>query len=178
MTELELQLKKLSETRPTEWDYIPDIPLYMDQLVSYMPRQLLDFDSGETLTSAMVNNYIKAGLMPRAKEKRYGREHIALLTSICVLKHILTAKEIKELLDGLEASENIESYYASVCTGLDKEIGLALGDTDVNMDREAMYAEALELAVGAYARQLACKRIMNVLRDGEQNSTQEKKGEK
>ena len=41
-----------------------DIALYMDQLISYMPRQLIHFDENEALTSAMVNNYIKDGLVP------------------------------------------------------------------------------------------------------------------
>lgn len=178
MTELERQLKKLAETRPTAWEYIPDIPLYMDQLVSYMPRQLLDFECGETLTSAMVNNYIKAGLLPRASEKRYGREHIALLTSICVLKHVMSAKEIKELVDGLNAAENVEDCYAGICGSLDREISASLEGIDVNMDRESMYNQALELAVGAYARQLSCKRIMDVLRDDSDKKPQKSRERK
>ena len=43
------------------WKELPDIGLYMDQLISYMPRQLIHYGEGESLTSAMVNNYIKDG---------------------------------------------------------------------------------------------------------------------
>lgn len=171
MNELEQQLKKLSETRPSQWEYIPDIPLYMDQLVSYMPRQLLDFENGETLTSAMVNNYIKAGLLPRTKEKRYGREHIALLTGICVLKHVLTSKEIKELVEGLNAESDVEQYYESLCKVLNSELGEALDETGTEDlgDETELYNRALELAIGAYARQLACRRIMDGLKQRSQN---------
>lgn len=163
MTEHELLKKKLRESRPVDWETLPDIQLYMDQLVSYMPRQLLDFESGETLTSAMVNNYIKAGLMPRATEKRYSREHIALLTAICVLKHVMTAKEISELFGGNSASENVADFYGNFCTMLDDEMTAVLPEIDGGSTKLDLYNAALGLAVGAYCRQLACKRIMESL---------------
>ena len=57
-----LDLKqRLEGQRPASWQELPDIALYMDQIISYMPRQLIHFDEGEALTSAMVNNYIKEG---------------------------------------------------------------------------------------------------------------------
>ena len=56
--------ERLERERPVEWEAFPDIGLYMDQLISYMPRQLIHYGEGESLTSAMVNNYIKDGLVP------------------------------------------------------------------------------------------------------------------
>jgi DNA-binding transcriptional MerR regulator len=165
MTELEFQIKKLTETRPAAWEHMPDIPIYMDQLVSYMERQLMDFESGETLTSSMVNNYIKAGLMPRAEEKRYRREHIALLTAICILKRVMSAKEIRALLEGNGAAAQVEELYASLRTLLDREIVETVKDIKAPSTREELYSLALELAIGAYSRQLACKRIMDMIKD-------------
>ena len=69
--------ERLERERPVEWEAFPDIGLYMDQLISYMPRQLIHYGEGESLTSAMVNNYIKDGAMPRAEGKRYSRTHLA-----------------------------------------------------------------------------------------------------
>ena len=56
MEELKRLKEKLEQERPAAWDELPDIALYMDQLISYMPRQLIRFDEEEQLTSAMVNN--------------------------------------------------------------------------------------------------------------------------
>ena len=82
-----LDLKRRMETeRPAAWGELPDISLYMDQIISYMPRQLIHFDDRDTLTSAMVNNYIKDGLVPRADGKRYSPVHLAYLTAVCALK--------------------------------------------------------------------------------------------
>ena len=35
--------ERLERERPVEWEAFPDIGLYMDQLISYMPRQLIHY---------------------------------------------------------------------------------------------------------------------------------------
>ena len=82
MEELHELKSRMEQERPARWEELPDLALYMDQIVSYMPRQLIHFDQGETLTSAMVNNYIKDGLVPRADGKRYGPVHLGYLTAV------------------------------------------------------------------------------------------------
>ena len=69
MEEITELKERLEGERPVEWEGFPDIGLYMDQLINYMPRQLIHYGEGEALTSAMVNNYIKDGAMPRAGEE-------------------------------------------------------------------------------------------------------------
>ncbi len=94
-----LDLKqRLEQERPTPWAELPDLALYMDQIISYMPRQLIHFDDGEVLTSAMVNNYIKDGLVPRADGKRYGPIHLGYLTAVCALKRVLSVRDMRVLL--------------------------------------------------------------------------------
>ncbi len=77
MNELMDLKERMEHERPAQWHELPDIALYMDQIIAYMPRQLIRFDDREALTSAMVNNYIKDGLVPRAAGKRYGRHPAA-----------------------------------------------------------------------------------------------------
>ena len=76
MNELMDLKERMEHERPAQWHELPDIALYMDQIIAYMPRQLIRFDDREALTSAMVNNYIKDGLVPRAAGKRYGPIHL------------------------------------------------------------------------------------------------------
>ena len=79
LTDLQTRLR---EHRPVDWDQLPDFSLYMDQVLSYMDRQIIHFDGDDGLTAAMVNNYTKSGLAPRAEGKKYGREHLAYFTAI------------------------------------------------------------------------------------------------
>lgn len=159
--------KIFAEKRPDSWDMIPDIELYMDQVLSYMKRQHLGFDLNENLTSSMVNNYAKQGLMPRAKGKKYTREHIAYLTAICLLKQIVSVSDTKVLLDTQLENENIDEFYEKYINILDRE--LINMDNLIHTDAETCdVAElALKLAVSSYAQKLACQCLIDSLKEEE-----------
>jgi hypothetical protein len=70
MEKLEQLKERLSSERPVSWSEFPDIGLYMDQILSYMHRQLINFEGDGQITSAMVNNYIKDKLLLRADGKK------------------------------------------------------------------------------------------------------------
>ena len=70
MQDLDSLLEQLYSQRPAAWDHLPDFALYMDQVLSYMDRQVIRFDEADGLTAAMVNNYTKSGLVPRANGKK------------------------------------------------------------------------------------------------------------
>ena len=97
MEELAQLKQQLTEQRPDSWDDLPDIPLYMDQVVGYLARQMVNTGEGDALTSAMINNYIKDGLVERANGKKYGQEHLAYLTAIAALKQVMSVREMKVL---------------------------------------------------------------------------------
>ena len=112
--------QRLQTQRPVPWDQLPDFALYMDQVLSYMDRQVIRFGEDDALTAAMVNNYTKSGLVPRAEGKKYSREHLAYLTAICVLKRVLSAKDIDLLLrEELRDDRQVEEGYAAFCASLD-----------------------------------------------------------
>ena len=64
------------------WDALPSIPLYMDQVTMVTGEALALFACGEKqslLTSSMINNYVKNGLVEHPVHKKYAREHLAKL---------------------------------------------------------------------------------------------------
>ena len=73
MKELIELIEKLSSERPANWDSLPDIELYRDQVLNYMKRQHSLQPEDAQLTGAMINNYIKSGLLPRANGKNMQR---------------------------------------------------------------------------------------------------------
>ena len=169
MDELQNLRTRMEQERPTPWEDLPDIALYMDQLISYMPRQLIRFDEGNALTSAMVNNYIKDGLVPRAEGKRYGPIHLGYLTAVVALKQVLSVRDIGALMSAGRALEKTPpEQYGYFCRALDH----ALTDTAQSIDPELPDRDlaklALELAVRSYANQLACQRILSILQPQEE----------
>ena len=164
MDELQDLKDRMERERPVQWEELPDIALYMDQLISYMPRQLIRFDDSNSLTPAMVNNYIKDGLVPRAEGKRYGPIHLGYLTAVVALKQVLSVRDIGALMGAGRALEKSPpEQYAYFRDALDH----ALTDTAQAIDPEADESDlakmALDFAVRSYANQLACQRILSIL---------------
>ena len=171
------ELKTRMETeRPVLWEDLPDIPLYMDQVVSYLGRQLISFREGEGLTSAMINNYIKDGIVPRANGKRYDKEHLASLTAVAVLKQILSVRDLGSLMKHGVMNGEPEVCYRNFCAVLDA----ALGETAnaLETEEENLPELAVSLALRAYADVLACRRILDLVRGEEEGAQKEKKKKK
>jgi hypothetical protein len=148
----------------------------MDQIISFMPRQLIHFDEGEALTSAMVNNYIKDGLVPRAEGKRYGPIHLGYLTAVCALKKVLSVRDIGVLLNaGQEQVSDPERRYGYFCRELDRALSDTAATIDENAQREDLARMALDLALRSYANQLACARVLDILQPPEPGKDKEKK---
>ncbi len=83
------------------WRELPDLYIYMDQLLSLTSRYLEDVPGMEKppVTSSMVNNYVKAGILPAPKNKKYDRSQLSLVLQICILKNTLPLNTVKSLLD-------------------------------------------------------------------------------
>ena len=162
---LEALRDRLVSDRPEEWAKIPDIDLYMDQVISYMSRQHIGLapEGDENLTSAMINNYIKSGLLPRAKGKRYSREHIGYLTAICLLKQVLSVSETGVLLKSQMEHQDIETFYETYTRILDEAFCQVAETIDSEADEEQLAQQTLRLAVSSYGQLLACKEILKAL---------------
>ncbi len=80
------------------WEELPDLELYMDQVVTFLNRHLAPLleEDRELVTAAMVNNYVKQTLIPKPEKKKYTRRHLAYLMTITILKQVLTITEIRD----------------------------------------------------------------------------------
>lgn len=181
MEELDSLRGRLLSDRPDEWERLPDLALYMDQLISYMPRQLIRFEEGDALTSAMVNNYIKDGLLPRAEGKRYGRAHLAYLTAICAMKPVLSVKEMATLMRSPSADRDPESLYRWFLARLDsalKQVAQTLEAVAEDPGEDDLAALALSLALDSYANKLACQRVLDLLSQRREEPEKDQKKKK
>lgn len=100
---------------------MPDIELYMDQVVALLNKNLyIIANNDNVITPSMVNNYVKFGLIPAPKGKRYTRKHLCYMTVLCFLKQILSMNEINLLVkEQLKHSSELETYNL-FCDELEK----------------------------------------------------------
>ena len=176
----ELQ-ERLKTQRPTDWAQLPDFALYMDQVLSYMDRQVIRFDEDDSLTAAMVNNYTKTGLVPRAEGKKYNREHLAYLTAICVLKRVMSTKDMDLLIrEELAGDRSVEDGYAAFCQSLDKALNIAADEMTGRAIGDGGLADAaIHFALMSYAAGVVSRRYVTLLRqEKDQQEPCEKKSKK
>ena len=91
---------------------IPNIDLYMDQVVSYLPRQSVG-GKAPAMTPAMINNYVKQKIIPAPVKKKYSKMHLAYLIIVCILKQTLSISMISKIIPPDLNEEEITAVYAS-----------------------------------------------------------------
>lgn len=107
------------------WKDMPNFDLYSDQLLNIINKEtnfLIDLGLATPLTSSMINNYVKHGLMPKPKKKRYQREHLAHLMAITLLKPILSMQEITAATQLTLQHYTIEEAYGLLCQSFEKNL--------------------------------------------------------
>ncbi len=164
MEELAKLKNSLQEERPVEWNSLPDIELYMDQLINYMPRQQVAYRKDAVLTAAMVNNYIKDGLIPHPNGKRYSREHLAMLTAVCICKQVLSVKDISLVLSDELRDNECQQFYNKLIDILDENLIETSKMIPEEIEENKLSDAVLRLAIASYTNKLACEHLLDIIR--------------
>lgn len=93
MEELLALLEGPLNQKEVELSDLPDLDLYMDQIITLFADKAAGPES--LLTKTMINNYSKEGLLKPIKGKKYSREHILQMLFIYRLKQTLSIQQIK-----------------------------------------------------------------------------------
>ena len=152
------KIKIFSGFHMPRYEDLPEIELYMDQVISVTDKYLGVFSaSGEpVLTPSMINNYVKNGVIPPPEKKKYKREHLAKLLVICILKPTM---EISAISDIIERSEKLygtqkmldtfSEMYEARLSALAKEIIASLEKNKKSEDVFCTIATENALKAGA-----------------------------
>jgi len=112
---LEVWDKYLDKYRLPTWEQIPNMGLYMDQVISlvgrYLDKLFSDTDDITMITPSTINNYVRLKIMPAPRKKRYYREHIAYLIVICSLKQSMSMSNIQKILPADLDEEGVKKQY-------------------------------------------------------------------
>lgn len=107
------------------WDELPAIEYYMDQVIEYINGYVRIFsDDGESnlLTAAMINNYVKLGLIPPPVKKKYSKVHISNLIVITIIKQVCIISQIKQAILLQMKSNGGRGAYNIFCSEIEKSI--------------------------------------------------------
>lgn len=186
---LQKWLDQLGNFEFQNYEKLPDIDLYMDQVVTFLEKQLAILATSsmdKQITSSMINNYVKGDVISSPISKKYNREHLSLIEEICILKQVLSIAEIKEVIQNRYNGASYTTVFNEFRDMHSKENKEAveyakhsISDIKTN-DIESLTKLALDMALKANSYITISKRILFLVKlFGDQiKETEEKEKEK
>ena len=114
-TDIRALLEASMKTKQLHPSDIPELDLYMDQIISLMNTHLGNDGEKEPLTRTMIHNYSKAGVIAPVKGKKYSKEHILQMLAVYSLKNTLNITQIKRIRSGSAENGGGAKELASCC---------------------------------------------------------------
>lgn len=159
MNKLEFEIDKLVLPK---WEEIPNIDLYMDQIITYLDDSLCNIikndktdKSDKIITKTMINNYVKQNIIPAPTNKKYQKIHIAELIVICILKEVYCISDIKKLIDLALSTSSVDIAYNKFCTYFENSVTSTFNgkaySSDENLTKEQYL---LKTVVQSYVNKL------------------------
>ena len=148
------------------WNELPSIDLYIDQLVSLLEKYLSGYIKNDNdkedklITKAMINNYVKHGVVEPPVNKKYNKNHMATLFVVFILKQVYSISDIKRLISlGLNTS-SIEEAYNRFCSELEKAIRIVFAEKNyIKTNRLTHEQYLLRNVVNSFANKLYVQKV-------------------
>ena len=120
---METQLKRrmagsIRGFRLPRYAEIPTVGLYLEQTIKYINTFLSPLGCLE-LTSSMVSNYVKKGLIPAPVRKQYYPEQICYLFFVALAKNLTSIETIDLLISVQRSTYSLPMSYDYMCEELE-----------------------------------------------------------
>ena len=104
----------IRDFRLPRYNEIPNVGLYLEQTAKYISEHLAPL--GEyALTTSMISNYVKKGLVANPVKKQYDREQIAYLFFIAIAKSVLSLDALTGFIKVQQSSYTLPKAYDYFC---------------------------------------------------------------
>lgn len=108
--------KFITDYHLPEWNAIPDLGLYMDQVIVLLEQYLSFIPSPvgtkeHFVASSTINNYVRLKIMPAPVKRKYHRVHIAYLIMILTMKQSLSISDVQKVIPPDSSEEEVRAVY-------------------------------------------------------------------
>ena len=192
-------ISRIDYVRP---DDIPNIDLYMDQVTTFMEKELASskrHEDDKILTKTMINNYAKNNLLPPPVKKKYSKEHLLIMIFIYYFKNILSIKDIETVLAPLTekyfpdgSSFELADIYKEVCKIEKEQLDSIKENVTATYEKSAetfthltdgedkeilqQFAFICSLSFDVYIKKMIIERIIDDLSSKSSKNEEKKKG--
>ena len=123
--------ERMCSLHVTRLDEMPRIELYLDQVLTLVTRELefMQVPGDTVVTGSMVNNYVKQGVIPAPRKKRYTRRHLGSLLFVCAFKRVFSIAQVKQIMERIYASGvDLEWLYDATCSLLERSLAACFSE--------------------------------------------------
>ena len=126
----EIIKKKITDSMATfslpRYDELPTVGYFLEQTVDYI-NQVLKPLNGLQITSSMVRNYVKQGLIQNPVRKKYSTDQIAYLICITILKQVASLEDLSRLFFQQQKIYTSPVAYNYFCDELENVLFYQIG---------------------------------------------------
>lgn len=102
--------QQLGKTQLLHWNELPDMALYVDQMLSLVNDRLSGLGLSP-LSKSMINNYVKKGVIMAPIKKKYSTNQVAAITIINLLKGIYSLDSLQAAFAQVEINDYPQAVY-------------------------------------------------------------------
>lgn len=156
--------KEIADFHIPRWEELPNIELYVDQVICFLDDVLSKYVSkekeGHVITKSMINNYVKHEVVKPAVNKKYNKGHIASLFVICILKPLYSINDISTLVKASIKNVPAQTMYNNFCANLENAISAVFaGKEHITNKKEELDEYVLERVVYSFANKLYIDKV-------------------
>ena len=169
-------IKEILEFHLPRFDELPNIDLYMDQVLSIIENSLSIFSSESDeniITKSMINNYVKQNVIEKPCKKRYKKLHVSYLIIISVLKKVLSISEVSKIINNQDYE--VEDFYNMFCYELEYSLKNTFLDevSDIvnydnlqyNLIKDNIHNKILVASIRAFANKVYVQKLIKFNED-------------
>lgn len=147
----------VSSFRLPRYNEIPNMGLYLEQTAKFITEYYGPLgDYG--LTTSMISNYVKKGLVSNPVKKLYSREQIAYLLFIALAKNVLSLDALTNFIRIQQQTYPLEIAYNYFCSQLEEMLrytfelsdSISAADTDSTDEKRLLYSCVVAMTQNVY----------------------------
>ncbi|MBQ8310952.1 MAG: DUF1836 domain-containing protein [Clostridia bacterium] len=119
----------ITDFRLPRYHEIPDVGLYLEQVTQYINGILVPVGCAE-ITTSMISNYVKKGVIPPPQKKQYRADQIIYLIFIAITKNVLHLESIVRMFDMRRELYTLQMAYDYFCNELENMLAYVFGHKD------------------------------------------------
>lgn len=107
-----MDVKKIYDFHCPRWNELPETEMFNKEVVSYVNSSFRDILNKEDyLTTTMVQNYLKWGIVDSPKGRKYNKGHIAKFIVVLIYKQVLNINDVAKGMDLMLNQVSIDYAY-------------------------------------------------------------------